>query len=423
MRQLRLPLREFSTADSQRFLEARLKRAPLREVFRGLWQSFPKSASDPRLTALATERARNARDDVWRRRLWWLIGEFRFYDQARPRLAVEAYTMALESTTPRPAGFDIACLAGRALCLARAGFHTQALEDHDRMHELLVHAVLPRQRGEFLFELAEREWSDHGLLHMAHDDYLLAWRSHERAGHRPGVAACAHQAGIILRYLDGDFDESLSRLLEARRLYESLSAAHEVAEVDDDLEILFDARKEPRRRLAAATRAYLGTPRTKNSSRLKHAFRLRARARALNDLGRLEERERTMLQAIWAVESDICPHTRALLGRHAARLRIQLLDWQLARPDFGAALRNMLLLLPHLSYGREKSGPFRTGREDGLRLTALGRAREVFTKTTLATSLEGTLAATDRAVARDARMASVDHPLLPYYVGRGLVRN
>ncbi|MHB8868609.1 MAG: hypothetical protein ACYC8U_07325 [Thermoleophilia bacterium] len=122
---------------------------------------------------------------------------------------------------------------------------------------------------------------------------------------RLGVAACAHQAGIILWYLDGDFDESLARLLEARRLYESLSAAQEVAEVDDDLEILFHARKEPRRRLAAATRAHLGTPRTKNSSRLKHAFRLRARARALNDLGRLEERERALAETDRAVARGV----------------------------------------------------------------------------------------------------------------------
>jgi len=91
--------------------------------------------------------------------------------------------------------------------------------------------------------------------------------------------------------------------------------------------------------------------------------------------------------------------------------------------DVNAALQNMHLLLPHLPHAPERWNPFRTGREDGVRLATLGRAREVFTKTTLQTSLEQALAPTDRVVARGVRMAAVDHPLVAYYAGRGLVRN
>jgi len=285
---------------------------------------------DERLAALTTERARRAPHDIWRRRLWWLIGEFRFQDEARPWLAIEAYTMALESKTPRPPGFDIACLAMRTQCLAQAGFRGLALKDHKHMQGLLVRAVPPRQRGAFLFDLAKQQWSDHGLVCMAHGNYLLAWRSYEQAGDSAGVAACAHEAGKILWYLPGDLrpnlDESHSRLRLARRLWTELDAVDKVTEVDDDLSLLFDLRREPRRRLGAATRSYLGAVKTNDPSSLSRSFPLTHRAEALNDLGRLEERDRALLQAIWTQESNTCPYTRESQSHEAARLRIRLLS-------------------------------------------------------------------------------------------------
>ncbi len=415
-RQMSLNMPEVAQDDEVRFLSARLSHAPLEDVYR-LLVACERHSRQPRLLILTlSERVGHAPDGPLRRRLCWLLGDMQFRDNGRLVDAIEAYTHALESDSSRPVGFDIACLAARSTCLGRARLSRMAVVDQARIHALVARLRPSKPLAEFLFELAEEQFSDYGLLSLAEGNYGAAGAMFERLGDLRGLAKCEAERGRT-HFYRGQFDDALRLFMRARRLWSGLGDWDEVAQVDGDLSEIHYYRRSPQRMLGAATRRYL----LERDAALcvdDFSWPLWDRALALKYLGRREERDQAARQAIWALESDIHGAARSLQLDRVRFYRLRLLAWQLDDHDYAAAAETALLLLPGLL---ERGS---SARESFSHLsTTLGRLREVLSGDDLATSLDRAFSSTDCVVPPDCRMVLPEEPVKAFYLGRGLVCN
>lgn len=421
MKQLSLPLKEQAYPANVRFLAARLSHVPLREVFRSLFL-FCRTEGGPgqAIVAVGCARARRARDGAWRRRLYWLLGEICSKDDRALLQAADFYSKALESRSPRSAGFDIACLRARSMCLARAGCRGPAQEDQARMHALLARSTPVKQRADFLFDLAEEQFADHGLLDLARENYGAASPLFEGLGDVAKVASCEFERGKTLFYKchPGCLDEALGPMLAARRLWSTLGDTDNVRNTDGELTDLFMCRGEPLRALGAATRKYLGAMENPRHFNISAALPLWNRAVILALLDRPLERDRALRQAIWLLESEREPWRLRYTERYVLPWRIALLDWLLKRLDVKGAREAALLLLPLLP---------RLDRYDpnvfSAVFAAFGRLGEVFRGQDVLSSVSRALRPSDQAVAADVRWLDPRHPLVPVFLGRGLLEN
>ena len=400
-----------------RFFAARLAHVPLADVFRRLMRVYrwPRTKPlAPALVAVLERRAEEALEHVWRRRLFWLLGETLFcLDEAVER-AAEAYTRALECPGPRSAAFDIACLRNRAICWARVGLPEKAEEDQTRMHALLEGTVEPRRRAFYLFYLGEEQFADYGLLELACENYISALHLFERLGDTDRAAECLHNQGLCFFYR-WDLERALAPMLAARRLWRRIGDAPNVHRVDSDLIMVFACRREPRRSLGAATRTYLAEVSSGNS---KHflAYALWARAEALHTLGRRSDRNASARQAIWLGGSDIGSVGAKDRREKALERRVKLLWWHLADGDIAGAREVALLALPDL--------PWLDACEPQMAVDitrVFGRMREILCREDLAFTVRQMSRPTDQLVPPDALWLRPNHPFVGFYLGRGML--
>jgi len=402
-----------------RFLAARLAHVPLPDVFRLVMRGYrwPRTKPlAPALVAVLERRAAEAPGGVWRRRLFWLLGETLFSLDDAVEQAAEAYTQALESPGPRSAAFDIACLRNRAVCWSRARSPEKAQQDQSRMHTLLDQAVGPKFRASYLYHLGEKQSVDYGILDLAYENYTRALHVFERLGDLDQVAECLCSQGLCLFY-SWDSEQALGPLLAARRLWQRIGEESKVSRVDRDLIMVFAFRREPRRMLGAATRTYSAETKSE-SSRYFLAHALWGRVEALHALDRRDDRNESARRAIWLRESDTGPVGGADRHEEALEWRVQLLWWLLTDGDIAGAREIALLVLPDLP--RLDACP----PQVAVNITRVfGRMREIFCREDLAFTVREMSRPTDQAVSREARWLRPNHPLIGFYLGQGMLGN
>lgn len=402
-----------------RFFAARLAHVPLPDVFRLVMRGYRRPRTKPlapAVVAVLERRANEAPEGVWRRRLFWLLGETLFsLDDAAER-AVEAYTQALESPGPRSPAFDIACLRNRAMCWARARTPKKGQEDQSRMHALLDQTVEPKLRASYLFHLAEKQFADYSILDLACENYTRALHLFERLGDLDQVAECLCNQGLCLFYR-WDKKQAVGPLLAARRLWQRIGEERKVSRVDHDLIMVFACRHEARRMLGAATRVYVAEAED-GASKYFLAHALWKRTEALHALDRRDDRNESARRAIWLRELDTGPVGGADRHEEALEWRVQLLWWLLTDGDIAGAREIALLALPDLPR-LDRCKP-----QVAVNIVRVfGRMREILCREDLAFAVRQMSRPTDQVVPREARWLRPNHPLIGFYLGRGMLGN
>ena len=303
-RQLRLPLPTDPELgfDPDR-MRRRLSGLTVRQANKALrWWSRGATQSERRVLALlAWPVAAAAPPGRDRSRLWKRIGDIfarrgLLLEQPDDFLrAADAYHEALRKPRRGRWYFTMRCLEARAVALWRLGFATEAASDAARLRVLAARHLSVQQRAHLELDLGEMLASDHGLFEPALVCYTRAADCYRAVDDLASVAECEIDKGEALFYL-GRFDAALEVVRGARRILARTGDEQELLRADEILVDVFSATGDHRRLLGAASRAY--GPLVAQDSHIGASLVQRSRARALDKLGRIAERDEAFRLAI-----------------------------------------------------------------------------------------------------------------------------
>ena len=303
-RQLRLPLPADSELgfDPDRMRE-RFHGLTVRQVGKALrWWCHGATPTEQRALALIVwplaAGAARGRD---RQRLWRRIGDifaFRglvFGESADFVRAADAYHEALRRPRRKRWAFTMHCLESRAVALLRLGCTTEAAAEIARLRTLAAQHLSVQQRAYMESELGDTLAADHGLFEPAVVSYTRAADCYRVVDDLVWAAECEVAKGEVLLRL-GRLGDALEVVRGARRMLVRAGDERELLRADEILVEIFSTAGDYRRQLGAASRAY--GPLVAQDSHIGASLVQMARARALDKLDRIDERDEAFRLAI-----------------------------------------------------------------------------------------------------------------------------
>ncbi|MCL5734736.1 MAG: hypothetical protein M1274_03965 [Actinobacteria bacterium] len=361
------------------------------------------------LAVIAAEVIEGAKGDSDRRRLLWALAQLNA-DLERLPQAIDAYRAATAGLKAGGNAFVLVCARARAFCLSRLGFKAEAAAEYARFrraamaYPLMVQAELERDLG---------AWhEERGLQELALENYTIAAAHYRASGYERGALSCDLDRGATLMF-SARPKEAVRVIARARHSLQALGESEQVTQANELLEELFAYWNKPRRRLAAARRAYQGH--LEQEDEWSAAESLADCAQSLARLGRDAERDRAYsetfgLLAHVAVEDE---RSAAITGDILAGLRLEYADYLVEDDRFREALIQVAAAAEELS-SLGKISPRRFARA----FSTTGRAREALGKIPFAGDVSS-----DCSPPQEHRVLSIDDPQLLLHLGQRLALN